>query len=234
MPRGFYDRYADVPIVHLSGWYDPYARTAMENYVGLSRVKRSRMQLVLGPWTHGDRSSSYAGEVEFGPAAAVDGNLAEDFFELRRRWFDRWIKGLANGIDEQPPVRVFVMGGGSGRRNRDGRLEHGGYWRSAAEWPLLQTRWTKLYLHADRSPFRSTGSGLGCSRIYLRSARSNTYGGPGRGLCDHDRAVSNRKFVWPWAPPAARYIVMHLWTSFANGLSDRWRQCGSNGPVPRR
>jgi len=50
--EGFYDRYADVPIVHLSGWYDPYARTAMENYVGLSRAKRSRMQLILGPWTH--------------------------------------------------------------------------------------------------------------------------------------------------------------------------------------
>ena len=31
-------------------------------------------------------------------------NLAEDFFELRRRWFDRWIKGLANGIDERPVV----------------------------------------------------------------------------------------------------------------------------------
>ncbi len=98
--QGFYDRYADVPIVLLSGWYDPYARTAMENYVGLSRVKRSRMQLILGPWTHGDRSLSHAGEVEFGPGAPIDGNLAEDFFELRRRWFDRWIKGLANGVDE--------------------------------------------------------------------------------------------------------------------------------------
>jgi len=131
--EGFYDRYADVPIVHLSGWYDPYARTAMENYAGLSRAKRSRMQLILGPWTHGDRSLSHAGEIEFGPAAAVDGNLAEDFFELRRRWFDRWIKGLTNGIDEEPSVRVFVMGGGSGRRNRDGRLDHGGQWRSAGE-----------------------------------------------------------------------------------------------------
>ena len=149
--EGFYDRYADVPIVHLSGWYDPYARTAMENYVGLSRAKRNRMQLVLGPWTHGDRSLSHAGEVEFGPAAPVDGNLAEDFFELRRRWFDRWIKGLANGVDEEPSVRVFVMGGGSGRRNRDGRLDHGGHWRSGPEWPLPQTRWTRLYLHADRS-----------------------------------------------------------------------------------
>ena len=149
--EGFYDRYADVPIVHLSGWYDPYARTAMENYVGLSRGKRSRMQLILGPWTHGGRSLSHAGEVEFGPAAPVDKNLAEDFFELRRRWFDRWIKGVANDIDEEPPVRVFVMGGGLGRRNRDGRLEHGGRWRSAAEWPLPQTRWTPLYLHRDHS-----------------------------------------------------------------------------------
>jgi putative CocE/NonD family hydrolase len=149
--EGFYDRYADVPIVHLSGWYDPYARTAMENFVGLSRAKRSRTQLILGPWTHGDRSLSHAGEVEFGPAAPVDGNLAEDFFELRRRWFDRWIEGLPNGIEEEPPVRVFVMGGGSGRRNRDGRLEHGGSWRSADEWPPPQIRWTSLFLHADRS-----------------------------------------------------------------------------------
>ena len=150
-----------MPIVHLSGWYDPYARTAMENYVGLSRAKRSRMQLILGPWTHRDRSLSHAGEVEFGPAAAVDGNLAEDFFELRRRLFDRWSKGLANGVDEEPPVRVFVMSGGSGRRNRDGRLDHGGRWRSAAERPLPQTRWTPLYLHADRSLAAEPAAGSG-------------------------------------------------------------------------
>jgi uncharacterized protein len=149
--EGFYGCFADVPIVHLSGWYDPYARTAMENYLGLSRTKRSPMQLILGPWTHGDRSLSHAGEVEFGPAAPVDGNLATDFFDLRRRWFDRWINGVRNGIDEEPPVRVFVMGGGSGRRNSDCRLEHGGQWRSASEWPLPQTRWTRLYLQSDRS-----------------------------------------------------------------------------------
>jgi len=71
--EGFYDRYADVPIVHLSGWYDPYARTAMENYFGLSRAKRSRMQLILGSWTHGDRSLSHAGEVDFGHAARLMG-----------------------------------------------------------------------------------------------------------------------------------------------------------------
>ena len=134
----------------------------MENYLGLSRAKRSRMQLILGPWTHGDRSLSHAGEVEFGPAAPVDGNLAQDFFDLRRRWFDRWIKAFTNGVDSEPPIRVFVMGGGSGRRDRNGRLEHGGQWRSEGEWPLPQTRWTRLYLYPDRSlaALPPTGSGV--------------------------------------------------------------------------
>ena len=149
--EGYYDHYADVPIVHLSGWYDPYARTATENYLGLSRKKRSPTRLILGPWTHGDRSLSYAGEVDFGPTAPVDGNLAADFFALRLDWFDRWLKEGSEGADGEPPVRVFVMGGGSGRRNAAGRLDHGGRWRTAADWPLPETRWTRFYLHPDRS-----------------------------------------------------------------------------------
>jgi putative CocE/NonD family hydrolase len=149
--EGYYDRYADVPTVHLSGWYDPYARTAMENYQGLTHAGRQPAQLILGPWTHGDRSLSYAGDVDFGPAAAVDSNLAEDFFDLRRRWFDRWVKGLDNGIDREPAVRVFVMGGGSGRKTPAGRLDHGGVWREAADWPLPETQWTRFYLQPDRS-----------------------------------------------------------------------------------
>jgi len=149
--QGYYDRYADVPIVNLSGWYDPYARTAMENYVGLSRRGRRPVRLILGSWTHGDRSLSYAGDVDFGPAASVDGNLADDFFALRRRWFDRWVKDVANGVEAEPAVQVFVMGGGSGRRNAEGRLDHGGRWRTAVDWPLPQTEWTKFYLHSDRS-----------------------------------------------------------------------------------
>jgi putative CocE/NonD family hydrolase len=158
--EGYYDRYADVPVVNLSGWYDPYARTAVENYLGLSRRKHGPVRLILGPWTHGDRSLTYAGDVDFGPAAPVDGNLAEEFFALRRRWFDRWLKGVANGAEAEPPVRVFVMGGGSGRRNGAGRLDHGGRWRTAADWPLPETQWTKFYLHSDRTLGRNLpGSG---------------------------------------------------------------------------
>ena len=149
--EGYYDRYADVPIVHLSGWYDPYARTAIENYLGLSPRKRAPMRLILGPWTHGDRSLSYAGEVDFGPAAPVDINLAADFFARRLDWFDHWLKSRSSGAAAEPPERVFAMGGGSGRRNSMGRLDDGGRWRTAADWPLPETRWTEFHLHPDRS-----------------------------------------------------------------------------------
>ncbi len=148
--EGYWDKYAAAPVTHLSGWYDPYARTAVENYRGLSKLGRAPQRLILGPWTHGDRSLSYAGDVDFGPRAPVDGNLAEDFFALRRRWFDRWVKGVDNGVETEHAVQVFVMGGGSGRRNEAGRLDHGGDWRNAAGWPLPQTEWTRFYLQPDR------------------------------------------------------------------------------------
>ena len=146
---GFYDQFVDAPMVHMSSWYDPYPRTATDNYVALSKKKKSAVRLILGPWTHGDRQLTYAGDVDFGPAATLDGNVAPDFLTLRLRWFDRWLKGVRNGVDAEPRVRVFVMGGGSGRRNAAGRMEHGGRWRAERDWPLPDTQWTAFHLHRN-------------------------------------------------------------------------------------
>jgi uncharacterized protein len=147
--EGFYDRFSDAAMVHMSSWYDPYPRTATDNYLGLARRKRGPVRLILGPWTHGDRQLTYAGDVDFGPKATLDGNLAPDFLTLRLRWFDRWLKGLDNGVDREPAVRLFVMGGGSGRRNGAGRMEHGGSWRSERDWPVPGTRWSPFYLQTS-------------------------------------------------------------------------------------
>jgi putative CocE/NonD family hydrolase len=46
-------------------------------------------------------------------------------------------------------VRIFVMGGGSGRRNAAGRLEHGGRWRSEPDWPLPDQKLTPFYLTSE-------------------------------------------------------------------------------------
>jgi hypothetical protein len=73
------------------------------------------------------------------------------FDELHLRWYDRWLRGVDNGLDAEAPVRIFVMGGGSGRRSGAGRLVHGGRWRDEHEWPLARTRFTDFYLHGDGS-----------------------------------------------------------------------------------
>ena len=48
------------------------------------------------------------------------------------RWHDHWLKGLDTGIMDEAPVRFWVMGANE--------------WRSASDWPLPETQWTKLYL----------------------------------------------------------------------------------------
>lgn len=144
--KEWHGRYAAVPTVHVSSWYDPYPRTATENYAGLRAAGRGTPHLILGPWTHGDRSLTAFGEVEFGPDAAID-SWAGDWREYRLRFFDRHLKGLP-GPDE-PAVRVFVMGGGSGWRDAAGRLLHGGRWITAADWPLPGTCFQPYYLHED-------------------------------------------------------------------------------------
>jgi uncharacterized protein len=146
---GFYDSFSDAPMVFMSSWYDPYPRSATDNFIGLSRKKKGPVRLILGPWTHGDRTLTYAGEVDFGAAATIDGNLAPDFLALRLRWFDCWLKGARNGVGGEPAVRLFVMGGGSGRRNQQGRMDHGGRWREEKDWPIPDLRNTSYYLHGN-------------------------------------------------------------------------------------
>ncbi|MBM3522810.1 MAG: CocE/NonD family hydrolase, partial [Alphaproteobacteria bacterium] len=147
--KGWHAHYANVPMVHLSSWYDAYPRTATENYLGLKAGGKGPLKLILGPWTHGDRSVSFSGDVEFGSSATFDGSIAPDWREFRLRWFDRWLQGHDNGADRDPTARLFVMGGGSGRRNAAGRLEHGGRWIEVADWPVPRTRAQPWHLHAD-------------------------------------------------------------------------------------
>ncbi len=150
----YYDETSDIPMLHVGGWYDSYAPGTIQSYAELSSRKSSPMTLLMGPWTHGGNSRSHAGDIEFGPEAAV-----EDFSrEFHLRWFDRHLRGQMSsdlfaddarlGGEAAGPVTIFVMGGGDGRRDENGRLFHGGEWRTADAWPLGDTEATPLYLRA--------------------------------------------------------------------------------------
>ena len=65
--------------------------------------------------------------------------------EQEIRFFDHHLKGIANGINQEDPVRIFYMGA-----NR---------WRSEKDWPIPGTRYRELYLDGNGSA--NTGGGDG-------------------------------------------------------------------------
>jgi len=142
-----YAETSDIPMLQVGGWYDIFLAGTFENFVALAKLKRSSQRLLVGPWTHSGNRRPYAGDVSFGEHAAI----ADFTTEFHLRWFDHFLKGKPNGVEQDPAVRIFVMGTGDGHKDADGRLFHGGYWRTAASWPLPDTRLTPYYFRADGS-----------------------------------------------------------------------------------
>jgi uncharacterized protein len=135
--------YADVPVLHVTGWYDSWTRQVTMNYLALAQAKKSPQRLVIGPWVHGGQNASVAGEVEFTKDAGID------LLAFRLRWYDRWLRGEKNGIDDDAKVFLYIMGTGDDRRSKAGRLQHGGFWRAERDWPPPATKPTTLFLNAD-------------------------------------------------------------------------------------
>jgi putative CocE/NonD family hydrolase len=134
--------YADVPVYHVTGWYDSWTRQVAMNWQALAKTKHNQ-KLIIGPWTHGGQNRNSAGEVEFSKDAAIN------FNEWRLAWFEHWLKGVDNSAEKSAPVRLYIMGGGDGRKSAQGRLQHGGVWRDEQEFPLARTKYTPYYLHKD-------------------------------------------------------------------------------------
>jgi len=150
------ERYKDIPVYLVGGWYDSWGSNTTANYMVLSKTIRGPVYLIMGPWIHGRQNASSHGQVSFGKEAAIPDHLG-----WRLEWYDHWLKGTDNKVGKEAPfatpVRIFVMGTGDGSKTTDGKLNHGGYWRDEHEWPLARTRYTRYYLHAGGglSPQRS-------------------------------------------------------------------------------
>ena len=138
--------YPDIPIFLETSWYGHHITATLTKYAELKARHQTPKKLLVGTWIHGPENfgQTFAGDIDFGAEAAL-----ESLNDLRSRWCDHHLKGLATGIDEEAPVRIFVMGGGTGRRNAMGRLDHGGRWRDEAQWPLAAMQETPYYLHGD-------------------------------------------------------------------------------------
>jgi uncharacterized protein len=139
-----YDQTSDIPMLQIGGWYDIFLAGTFENFIGLSKLKKSPQRILVGPWTHHGNERAYAGDVSFGKEATLE-SFDTDW---HLRWFDYYLKGKPTGVEKDAPIRLFVMGTGDGHKDADKRLFHGGYWRDATEWPLAGTKMVPYYFHA--------------------------------------------------------------------------------------
>ncbi len=132
-----------VPSLAISGWFDANFPGTPMNYLGMKQhggtAAARRPRMVVGPWQHIVNRYRVAAGVDFGEEAIIDW----DGYILR--WFDYHLKGVENGVLDDPPVHVFVMG-----RNK---------WRAAEDWPLPGTQFTKYYLHSGGKANSSSGDG---------------------------------------------------------------------------
>ena len=142
---GYYDTFPKVPTIFMSSWYDAYVQTTLENYVGLKGDPARPLTLIMGPWTHGNRSQRIFGDVDFGAAATFDGQVDSDWLTYRMKWFARWLKDDV-AQDQAGRVHLFVMGTGPGGKTAAGHLNHGGTWIESTDWPLPQAQPLDLYL----------------------------------------------------------------------------------------
>lgn len=164
--EGLYHNFPDIPVYYVTGWYDIFEYGNLQNFMALSKLHKAPTRLLVGPWTH-NVGTRFSGGVDFGSSAGVG------MRNLGLRWFNQTLKGENTGILKQPPVRLFVMGGGSGLRLMGahvgaGRewfstalappcktciptspMEDGGQWYNTTTWPPPAEKSTPFYLHAN-------------------------------------------------------------------------------------
>lgn len=118
-----------------SGW-DSYLIGSTKSYEWLKAGGPGRrLKMFVGPWGHG---------VLMSPDAPLVGPEVMPYsgFEYCVMWLDRWLKDIHNGVEEEPPVLLYVQGPNE--------------WRFEQDWPLPDERRVRLYLREAAS---GTGGG---------------------------------------------------------------------------
>ena len=143
-----WDNFPDWPMLFVGGWYDPLHEGRVRELLrAVCAQEGPRSEYSSAPGrTPTTRLRGYT------PVTSSSGARRRSTSKkLTCGWYDQWMRGVENGVREDSPIRLFVMGGGDGDRTMNGRLMHGGQWRDEDEWPLARTRFTPFYVHADGS-----------------------------------------------------------------------------------
>jgi putative CocE/NonD family hydrolase len=136
------------PTLYINSWYDVSVgpNVAMFEYQtanAANQTARDNIFMVIAPTLHCQQ-----GRVESEHTVVGDRDMGDarfDYVGLVQRWFDRWLKGVDNGVTREPKVRAYVMGS-----NR---------WYTGNEWPVKDAAPMSWYLDSDGGANSLAGNG---------------------------------------------------------------------------
>ena len=148
------DRYdaIEVPALLLGGWYDGYR----DSIPRMLEKLKSPVWAIVGPWNHSGPDSGRPGPP----------------IEWRReavRFFDRFLKGIDTGIEQDPRLAVYVR---HSYAPDPGITTVPGEWRYEDGWPIRRGRETTLHLTPEHTLAPTAPSPGSHSLGYVPSAGS--------------------------------------------------------------
>lgn len=130
----------ELATLNVAGWWDMNFLGAPRNFEVMKDAPGStKRKLVIGPWPHRVNYWRELNGVDFGEEGIIP---LRDYIV---RFFDRWLKGIDNGLEREKPVYVFVTGANE--------------WRAEDNWPLPGTEYVPYYFHSAGCANTHAGDG---------------------------------------------------------------------------
>jgi predicted acyl esterase len=161
-----------IPIFNVGGWYDLFSAGNIANFRYLQEWgregARGRQKLLMGAFGHG----ALQGDLAYPDSGSLRGREGDEL-----RWFDYWLKGIDNGIMDEPAVTYYQM---AAARKGSATTEKGNRYVTASTWPPPEARPTRFYLREGRRlSTEAPGSGGGAETYVFDPAQPvPTVGGP--------------------------------------------------------
>ncbi len=113
-----------IPVYNVGGWFDGFARGSFELFETMKGANPSK--IIMGPGYH-----DYAGG-PFWKYFNISDEEARKIYHIEHlRFFDRYLKGENNKIENEPPILIYIMNGKG--------------WRFENEWPLERQTLKRYY-----------------------------------------------------------------------------------------
>ena len=129
-PSGFVPGTMDsgIPVLNVGGWFDGFTRGTTELFSTMRVTNPSKM--LMPPSYHDFNTGPFWSHFGFDPSNVLQMSLTEHL-----RFFDRYLKGIENGYDKEPPILMYVMNGNG--------------WRFEHEWPLAREVKVTYFMNLD-------------------------------------------------------------------------------------